>query len=193
MTHRRYYRALAAAMLLVCLGICCSLALAADDTTDDAITRQSAAEASKEQVGWIRKNAAHPDVDAPYSLVDTGGMIRCYIRPARGIDMERYLNRKVRVRGSEINGGNDSTPILEVAQLGPPEGPLPPLTKRRNDRPADRLINPAAFINNRQQPMAEELPTPATGSLSDAPPLSDNADLRAADPSDVHCAWRRGR
>jgi hypothetical protein len=186
MTHRRYYRALDAAVLLACLGIIPSLALAADDAVDGAITQQSAAEASTEQVGWIRKNATHPDVDAPYSLVDTGGMIRCYIRPARGIDMERYLNRKVRVRGAEINVGNDPTAVLEVSQVGPPDAPLPPLAGWRNDRPADRSVNRAGFINNRQQPVEEEVPTPATGQPPGASLLPDNPDLRPAEPPDGH-------
>lgn len=144
----------------VCWAAGASLAVA-DDDGDERPRRPSAAELT-EEVGWMRRNSTHPEVDAPYSLVETGGLIRCYMRPAPGVDLDQFVNRKVRVRGAERRSSQQAATILEVTQIGPPDALLPPPT-----RGPDRNVTRTGFENTRQA-YTEEVPTPARRPAADA-------------------------
>ncbi len=120
MTYREFCRAIFVAALVLCCRSIGSTAVAAPpDGAQPSAGQDAASDATIEQVGRIRLNVTHPEVDAPYSLVDRAGMILCYVRPAQGVNLDRYVNRPVRVRGQRVQTADDQTRMLEVGQIGP--------------------------------------------------------------------------
>jgi hypothetical protein len=178
---------------------------AADDDAQDVLDPPEAQEPEapraeprppqnqRQQVGWIRPNHSRPKIDAPFALVDNSGLIRCYVRPAPGVDLSAYVNQKVGVRGSEITVPNLSTRVLEVSEVGQPGAPPQQQRTegaRRRPAPRDesqRPVRKAQYTQRSPTPAAENIPTPAArpgqGNLQPTDqPLDGAADFATQAP-----------
>ena len=100
-----------------------------------------------------------PTWTSPYTLVDTGGVIRCYVRPSKGVNLDRYLNRRVRVRGSEVEVEQQSGRMMEVTAIGDHDGPL--TTPRRRPARQRRAVRNVSYDDGPGMAAPEDLPTPA--------------------------------
>lgn len=148
-------------------------------------------------MGWVRRNSTHPEINAPFVLVETSGKVRCYIRGAQGVDLEKFVNRKVHVQGTPRHILQPNVTIVEVAQVNAPEGifqqpvantrPAAPAAPIRRSNPPDRSdtldrldtqLTSAAF-EGEQQSFNEGAPTPAR---RPDPGLPGDADMNA-DPA----------
>ena len=105
---------------------------------------------SKEIIGWVVPNTTHPDIGVPYLLTDKAGSVYFYLRPSAGMQLSRYANKRVRIRGAETPMENSRTPMLEIEQLGPPDVAL-----RRKAAP--NRITPSPSNRNTQQASAEQV------------------------------------
>ena len=170
MMHRsRFCCALAAATLLI---LARGSAVFADEPPPDSQTADSPR--LTEKAGFIRPNLTHPEIDAPFTLVDAGGTIRSFLHPARGVRLGRYVNHKVRVRGEETSGDN-AWRDFRVVEVTSPEVPdeVPAEPQRRFNPPVEaepRRFNPQfdlvgpvrlANYNGDPPPVADEvIPAP---------------------------------
>ena len=158
----------------IALLACCQLlsSAASADTGDSSGN-------SKEVIGWVVPNSTHPDIGVPYLLTDKSGNVHFYLRPAANMQLNRYANKRVRVRGTETSFENSRTPVLEIEQLGPPNvalrgGGAPSgiasEPENRKTRPASvEEVLPASYTENlaAAKQAAEDAPGPIRNSFGE--------------------------
>lgn len=138
----------------------CAAAEPAELTEQPAVLQQMG-----DVTGLIRPNKSRKNTNTPYVVVDHSGAILYYLRPAPGMSLDRYVNRRVHVSGKQVETPGDSMPVMEVKQVGPPEN-----TASRTGAvgPADAASPEGALAAGATQQVAYQLKQPGRrGSIVD--------------------------
>ena len=120
-TTQMPFRALFAAALVACGSLSAPQTQAADDAPEAASAPPVSEARPAEKVGWLRANTSHPNVDAPYAVVDSSGRVRAMCARDEGVTMDEFAQQKVRVRGDTVSPVGSANPIIEVLEIGPPD------------------------------------------------------------------------
>src|SRR6185295_156079 len=142
MTRHPFCRGSLFALSFCCLSMA-SFGLAAeiDDATDsDAV----------EVVGTLRQNSKSGST-TPYIVVDRWGVVHP-VRPAAGVSLERYLDKNIRLQGTETPSPDGNTSILEVKGVGAKAAGAAEKTAPPHSRQPTRTAQRAAGATQRTAP-----------------------------------------
>ena len=120
------------------------------------------------ETGWIKRNAMPDRVDAPYTLVDKQGKVRCFLESSDGADLERFVNHEVSVRGRSADSGKYR--VLTVDQVSPPASTssrAPQDDRGSGSRGAG--VRQVAYQDSPSRATPEELPSTPEGVPGAAP------------------------
>ena len=132
-------------LLLAALASCCLLEIQASaaEPGEPADQETSTPEKAGGATGQVQPNRSRNNMGAPYVIVDHAGSVLYYLRPSGDVSLDRYVNRRVHVSGRQIALANEDAPLLEVKQIGPPDGAAGPRGARRGG-PVDRSVRQAS-------------------------------------------------
>ena len=139
----------------------------AQDPRPRRATSSRSTPAQREQfAGWLVQNNETRSGHPPYGLVDEYGVVQRFIEPASGVDLERFIGRRVAVR-------SDTGDTLLATQLALPRT-TPKATTGSSRSGSVRLADFVDGADNGQQSVAEELPqgdaSPTEKSVLDVSP-----------------------
>lgn len=129
--------------------------------------------------GRIKPNPARGRSSAPFVVVDRSGQVQYLLRSRSGVNLARFVNQEVQLRGSELAGSGNSPPTLDVQNLAPrrtagqsahharPPRNMPPRPAAHDHaaHPHDLHDHAAHSQMGRRQPSF-----PTSADLVDAPP-----------------------
>jgi hypothetical protein len=157
MTRPNHCRVLLVVALLRCCFGSVGSAYASDD--DNAEQKPPAeASLSGDVSGRLRPNMSQQANDAPYVILDRWGEIQYRVRPPAGMNMDRYINRQIRVSGTRIESLGNAPPILEARKIGRPVGNQrrPQMPERSPADPFDRATRQVAYEELSLPPVAKD-------------------------------------
>lgn len=134
--------------------------------------------------GRLKNNPARQRSSAPFVVVDRNGEIQYFLRSQAGVNLSRFVNQEVQLRGTTLASGGRSQPTLDVQNLVPRR-------QVRNQRP-QREVGPIysqAQVRSQGPPRnmhaRQQRPVPSAESLVEQPldhaqHVSHNEDIPAA-------------
>lgn len=140
--------------------------------------------------GRVKNNPARQRSSAPFVIVDRNGEIQYFLRSAAGVNLNRFVNQEVQLRGTARTSNGRVQPTLDVQNLVPRR-------QVRNDRPPRDAAPPRSQSSLRGQPpmhgqpparnmhAGRQRPLPPQESLVNEPhehahPVSHNEETPAA-------------